>query len=147
MHMVAAVQASFLEGLSALSDEIRLFPDDASLWVTRGDVSNSAGTLTLHLIGNLHHFIGTNIGSSSYVRNREAEFATRDVSKAVLMQRCEETAEMIRAAMQSCTDEALARPFPLATFGEGRLTGDVLLRLVAHFRYHLGQVNYLRRLL
>ncbi|CAN5404195.1 hypothetical protein BH10BAC6_BH10BAC6_07880 [soil metagenome] len=147
MHMVAAFQASFLEGLSLLSDEIRLFPDDASLWVTRRDVSNSAGTLALHLIGNLHHFIGANIGNTSYVRDREAEFATQDLPRAVLMGRCEETAEMIRVAMQSCTDETLARPFPLATFGEGRSTGDVLLRLVAHFRYHLGQVNYLRRML
>lgn len=147
MHMITALQASFLEGLSALSDEIRSFPDDASLWITRPGVMNSGGTLVLHLIGNLHHFVGAQIGNTGYVRDREAEFATRDLSKAVLLERCDEAAEMIRMAFRSTTDETLARPFPLATFGEGRTTGDVLLRLVAHFRYHLGQVNYLRRLL
>ncbi|MBS1560876.1 MAG: DUF1572 family protein [Bacteroidetes bacterium] len=147
MHMIAALQASFLEGLSALSDEIRSFPDDASLWVTRPGITNSAGTLALHLIGNLHHFVGAQIGNTGYVRDREAEFAARDLTKAMLLQRCDETTEMIRTTFRSCTAESLAHPFPLATFGEGRTTGDVLVRLVAHFRYHLGQVNYLRRLL
>ena len=147
MHMIAALQASFLEGLSALSDEIRSFPDDASLWITRPGVTNSAGTLALHLIGNLHHFVGAQIGNTGYVRDREAEFATRDLSRSELLQQCVEAAEMIRTTFRSCTAESLARPFPLATFGEGRTTGDVLVRLVGHFRYHLGQVNYLRRLL
>ena len=147
MHMIAALQASFLEGLSALSDEIRSFPDDASLWITRPGVTNSAGTLALHLIGNLHHFVGAQIGNTGYVRDREAEFATRDLSRSELLHQCEEAAEMIRTTFRSSTAESLARPFPLATFGEGRTTGDVLVRLVAHFRYHLGQVNYLRRLL
>lgn len=147
MHMIAALQSSFLEGLSALSDEIRSFPDDASLWIAPPGVSNSAGTLALHLIGNLHHFVGAQLGNTGYVRDREAKFSTRDLSKSELLQRCDETAEMIRTTMRSCTPESLALPFPLATFGEGRTTGDVLVRLVAHLRYHLGQVNYLRRLL
>jgi len=147
MHMIAAIQASLLEGLSALSDEVRQFANDDSLWETRGAITNSSGTLVLHLIGNLHHYIGAQLGATGYVRQRDLEFSTVGRTREELVQECVEAAEMIRTALHGRMDVDLAAPYPLAAFGEARTVGEVLLRLVAHFRYHLGQVNYLRRML
>lgn len=147
MEMIAAMQASYLEGLSALEDELRQFPDDAALWKTTGSITNSAGTLALHLVGNLQHFIGAQIGRTGYVRDREREFSTRGLDRATLIAQCESAADMIRATLHDANAIDLDATYPLATFGEGRSTGDVLLRLIGHFRYHLGQINYLRRTL
>ena len=48
-----------LEGLRA---QINAYAEEEQLWEVPEGISNSAGTLALHLVGNLRHFIGAQIG-------------------------------------------------------------------------------------
>lgn len=143
--MITSFQHHFLHGLDGLSKELASFHHETEVWKVTGDISNSAGTLTLHLIGNLHHFVGAQLGNTGYVRDRENEFAARDVHRDVLLRMLAETKSMLEKAFGSLTDADLAKAYPLPNFGDGKDTGYVLLLLLGHFNYHLGQVNYLRR--
>jgi len=44
--------------LLKLKEEINLYTNEADLWIVRHDIKNSAGSLALHLVGNLNHYIG-----------------------------------------------------------------------------------------
>ena len=72
----------FHRDLDRLKQEIENYSSDDLLWQIEKEISNSAGTLALHLIGNLNHFIGAVLGETGYIRNREAEFSDRNVSRS-----------------------------------------------------------------
>ncbi|MEK7255231.1 MAG: DinB family protein [Bacteroidota bacterium] len=134
----------FQHYLNQLKAEIEAYhPSDESLWLVPPGISNSAGNLCCHLVGNLNHFIGQTLGNTGYVRNRPLEFSARNVPKAELKKNIEDTSAMLETVLPQVNLEAT---FPQDTFGE-RTVHYVLLHLAAHFNYHLGQINYHRRLL
>lgn len=133
--------------LDRLKAEIEQYPTDADLWKTDGEIANSAGNLSLHLIGNLKHFIGAVLGNTGYVRDRDAEFSTAGVSKKTLLEDIESTASVIISTLEKLTDEDFAQTYPLEVFGEPMTTEFFLVHLTTHLNYHLGQINYHRRLL
>lgn len=136
--------------LRALVAEIEAYPSEASLWRLDGDIRNSGGTLALHLAGNLSHFVGAVLGGSGYVRDRDGEFGDRDVPRAEILRRVEEARVQLERALAELDRDALAAPYPSrapASLGEAPSTHRMLLHLSGHLMYHLGQVNYHRRLL
>jgi hypothetical protein len=135
--------------LDALAKQIESYPDDRSLWRVGGSTKNSAGTLALHLVGNLEYYVGAVLGGSGYVRNRDTEFAERDVPRREILSRIEGCRDRVKAALESLSDEAARAPFPeaLGAFPEGASTHLFLVHLVGHLSWHLGQVDYHRRLL
>ena len=132
--------------LRSLAAELDAYPDDATVWASPPGVPNSAGTLVLHLTGNLRHFVGARLGGSGYVRDRDAEFATRGVPRADLRQRVEVAVREVEAALAGMDPGRLREEFPDAVGGVRLSTGRLLLHLVAHTGYHLGQIDYHRRL-
>ncbi len=132
--------------LLKLRTEISLYPDEQSLWVVRGQISNSAGNLCLHLLGNLRHFIGTVLGATGYVRDRDAEFALRHVPRQQLLDDLDTTLQVIRSTLEKRSDEDLRRDYPVEKHGQIVGMDHMLLHLLTHLNYHLGQVNYHRRL-
>jgi uncharacterized damage-inducible protein DinB len=142
-----AVRAMILRELRALDREIAAYPDGRSLWQTPAGVSNSAGTLALHLAGNLRHFIGTTLGKSQYKRNREAEFSTKDLSREQLHAEVRATISDLENAFDKITVDQLEAPYPLLIQERRVRTVDWLVHLSAHLGYHLGQIDYHRRLL
>lgn len=132
--------------LNKLRDEISKYPDEPSIWIVRGDIVNSAGNLCLHLVGNLNHFIGAVLGRNGYVRNRDAEFASRNVPRDRLLADIDRTIGVVQTTLSSMNDAELGKPFPVEVLGRAETTGFMLLHFLAHFNYHLGQVNYHRRL-
>lgn len=108
---------------------------------------NSTGTLALHLIGNMNHFIGATLGGTRFIRDRNSEFSLRDVPRHVLLSNIAEVRETVNATMSILSTHILESQYPLTTFGENKPTADVLIILCSHAAYHLGQVNYLRRLM
>ena len=82
--LAPALKACLLRDLAGFSAELDGYPDDASVWAMPPGVSNSTGTLTVHCCGNMRHFVGAMLGQSGYVRNRDAEFSVRDLSRAEL---------------------------------------------------------------
>ncbi|MBA3342234.1 MAG: DUF1572 family protein [Gemmatimonadaceae bacterium] len=142
-----ALRVVLLRDLRALDSQIAAYPDDESIWKTAPGISNSGGTLVLHLAGNLRHFFGTVLGGSAYARNREAEFSMRGLSRAELQQEVQATLVEIEAALERIEDAQLAAAYPLP-IGDRRVrTAEFLVHLAVHLAYHLGQLDYHRRIL
>src|SRR2546422_1300534 len=110
-------------------------------------ITNSGGNLALHLVGNLQYFLGTVLGGTGYVRDRDAEFGRRDVPRAELLRQIDTALAAVAQTMALLREQDLAKPYPQPVGGVTLSTGDFLLHLAAHFTYHLGQVDYHRRLL
>lgn len=135
-----------LRDLDKLKSEIEQYPDEASVWVIKDGIKNSAGTLVLHLCGNLQHYIGVGLGKSDYKRDRDKEFSARDVSRANLISEIEKTKAAVNSALANSTPDILDTEYPLPVFDYPMTVQHFMIHLAAHFGYHLGQVNYHRRL-
>jgi hypothetical protein len=136
----------FERGLLQLHDEIMQYPSEESIWEVHGKVKNPSGNLCLHLCGNLNHFIGAILSNNGYIRNREAEFTLSGINKAGLLKQIESTQKMISVYFASTDPSIFDKIFPDTTFGQDKTTEWVLIHLLNHFNYHLGQINYKRRL-
>lgn len=136
-----------LRDLDKLVVELEAFPNEAALWLTAGSVQNCAGNLGLHIAGNLRHYIGATLGHSGYVRQRDLEFSEKNVPRAAILANLADARTQVTDVLNAMTVAALDQLYPADYFGEGRSNFYVLLTLLAHLNYHLGQVNYLRRML
>jgi uncharacterized damage-inducible protein DinB len=136
-----------LKNIEALKTELTQFPSEESLWQATGDIKNPAGNIALHLAGNLKHFIGATLGNTGYIRMRDKEFSEKNIPREQLLKNLDEAAAIVAATLSELPDEQLMGEYPLENFGKGRTTHFVLVYLVAHFNYHLGQLNYLRRMI
>jgi len=137
----------FLKNLETLQIEIESFSDEKLLGQTIPGISNSAGNLCLHICGNLQHFIGAVLGNTGYKRNREAEFASRDISKSLLIQEINSTLSVVQGVLSQLGDKEWSSMYPLDKFKEPVRTAYLINHLMIHLGYHLGQINYLRRAL
>ena len=145
--LLEILQTLFKRDLERLCQEIVSYQDEANIWIIDGNISNSAGNLCLHLVGNLNTYIGGELGKTGYIRDRDLEFSQKNVPKAELIQMVENTLEVVEEALSKVTPEQLEAEYPLEVFGGKMSTQFFLVHLVAHLSYHLGQVNYHRRLL
>jgi uncharacterized damage-inducible protein DinB len=133
--------------LEAFERELGLFPSDELVWSTLPGISNPAGTLALHVAGNLQHFVGAVLGGTGYVRDRDGEFRRRGASRAELRGEIRRAIRVVESVLPGLTPEALAREYPDAVGGVRFPTGLFLLHLCTHAAHHLGQAGYLRRAL
>ncbi len=137
----------FDRDLQKLKTEINLYKDENNLWIVKAGISNSAGNLCLHLIGNLNHFIGAALGQSGYVRHRDDEFALKNILRDDLLLNIDNCILVLNATFSKLTEADLEKDFPLEKHGTVVTTVHMLLHLFGHLSYHLGQINYHRRLL
>ncbi|SIQ28595.1 MULTISPECIES: DinB family protein [Chryseobacterium] len=142
-----SLRSLFNRDLSKLKTEIEAYQKEENLWKIDKNIANSAGNLTLHLVGNINHFIGAQLGNTGYVRHRELEFSLNDVPRAELIEKLEATIAMIDSVLPQLSEEDLKKEYPLVVFERAMTTDYFLIHLVAHLDYHLGQINYHRRLL
>ena len=134
--------------LERLEAEVAAYPDDESLWLVSGNITNSAGTLTHHLTGCLNHYLGALLGGSGYKRKRDEEFSVRDTPKADLLREIRSARSAVADALSKIGDFGLRdemRGVPEAY--EGETVSWMLIHLLGHLEYHTGQINYHRRLL
>lgn len=132
--------------LAALKRELLAYDREADLWKTPPGIANSAGSLALHAAGNLRHFVGATLGQSGYVRDRDAEFSRRNVPRAELVANVDLAQREVDAALGRLGEKDLLREYPLEVAGTRLTTVAFLLHLSAHLAYHLGQVDYHRRI-
>lgn len=142
----SVVKAVLLRELAAVRRSVEAYPNEAALWKEVTGIVNSGGSLALHLSGNLQHYLGAVLGGSGYVRDRAAEFASREVPRAELVARLDAAARAIELGMESVSDDQLAAPYPEEVAGRRVATGDFLVHIAAHLAYHLGQLDYHRRI-
>jgi len=125
---------------------ITSYKDEKKMWEVGGDVKNSAGNLCLHICGNLQHFIGAVLGNSGYVRKRDEEFSKKNVPVKDMIKEIDKTLQVVKQTLIELKEEKLDETFPINVFGEEMTTGFFLTHLTTHLSYHLGQINYHRRL-
>jgi len=137
----------FERDLEKLKTEITSYKNENKLWELSGDIKNSAGNLCLHILGNLQHFIGAVLGKSGYERIRDAEFSRKNVPVEEMQKEINETIIIIKKTLNELNEKRLKEIYPLNVFGYEMTTGFFLTHLTTHLSYHLGQINYHRRLL
>jgi Protein of unknown function (DUF1572) len=142
-----AYTSILLADLLRLKNEITAYSQEKNLWLTGKGISNSAGNLCLHLIGNLNTYIGAHLRNTGYLRNRELEFSLKDIPRQELLQKIDATMQVVELALNNLTPEQLQQDFPLVIWDQPMTTEYTLIRLTAHLSYHLGQISYHRRLL
>jgi Protein of unknown function (DUF1572) len=145
--LITSVSELILRDLSKLKLEISAYQSDETLWAIQGDIKNSSGNLCLHLCGNLQHFIGTVLGKTNYVRNRDAEFSSKGVSRELLFKEIEATTLSVEQSLAKLDPSLLDKNYPIDVLGKATTTAFFLIHLSGHLNYHLGQINYHRRLL
>ncbi len=145
--LIDTLKLLFNRDLKRLIIEIKQYKIEADIWKVKGQINNSAGNLCLHLVGNLNTYIGRELGETGYLRNRELEFSSKDVSRHDLIQKVENTIEMINKTLNSLDENILESEFPILVFDHKTSTEYLLVHLATHLTYHLGQINYHRRLI
>jgi uncharacterized damage-inducible protein DinB len=145
--MLQVLQALFNRDLEKLKTELLLYKSEESIWLTDKDISNSAGNLSLHLVGNLKTFVGVQLGNSDYIRNRDLEFSAKGIARDELLKMIDETKELVDGTLANLDENRLQDDFPIIVFKEKTSIEYMLIHLATHLAYHLGQVNYHRRLL
>jgi hypothetical protein len=132
--------------LATVRDQLLAYPSTKAIWELPPGLPNSAGTLALHIAGNLRWFIGAQLGGSGYVRDREYEFAARDVERDELVRHVEAAADEVTRALAMLDDSRMDEPFPLEVGGVRLPVGRFIGHLAVHLAYHLGQLDYHRRI-
>jgi uncharacterized damage-inducible protein DinB len=145
--MIQALKTLFLRDLNKLRKEIESYKDERNLWIIDKNIANPAGNLCLHLIGNLNTYIGKELGGTGYIRNRDLEFSQKDIPQAELLTMIDRTILAISKALDAVTEKQLEEEYPVIVFADKMTVGFFLVHLLAHLDYHLGQINYHRRLL
>src|SRR3970040_501523 len=145
--LIEVLKTLFNRDLNRLKEEIELYQNENEIWHIEKGIANSAGNLCLHLIGNLNAYIGAELGNTNYIRNRPLEFSMKDIPKAELLKKIEETKSVVNSTLSSVTDEMLQNEYPILVFETKMTTEFFLIHLTTHLSYHLGQINYHRRLL
>ena len=141
-----AVAAVIGRELKTLERELNAYPTEAQIWEVPAALPNSAGTLVLHLAGNLLHFVGAVLGGSSFVRDRDAEFSRRNVPRADLIADLQSADRAVRDTHPSMEAGRFAETYPVPVANRRVNTGEFMMHLVAHLAYHAGQLNYHRRI-
>lgn len=146
MNVIGDYARFFGRELATVRDELLAYPDTESIWALPAGLPNSAGTLALHIAGNLRWFIGAQLGGSDYRRNRDAEFALRGTDRDELVRQIEATADEVARALATLEESRLDEPFPLEVGGVRLPTGRFIGHLAVHLAYHLGQMDFHRRI-
>lgn len=144
---ITVLRRLFERDLALLAKEIGLYRQEQNLWLTDKHITNSAGNLCLHLVGNLNTYIGAVIGNTGYIRDRDREFADKNVPQATLLRQVADTATMVDSVLGNLNDDILEEEYPMQVWAAKENYGYFLIHLATHLNYHLGQVNYHRRLL
>jgi hypothetical protein len=95
----------------------------------------------------LNHFIGAVLGKTGYIRDRDKEFSIKHIPRTELITNIEKTRQMVHHTLTHLSVDQFNGLYPIEFLGKNLMTEQMLLQLATHLNYHLGQINYHRRLL
>ena len=144
--VVEVLKSLFARDLNRLYNEINMYKSEEAIWKIQKEIANSAGNLCLHLIGNLNTYIGKELGDTGYIRNREAEFSLKNVPRADLLEEVKKTIEVVTSSLNKLDNKLLENEYPVLVYETKTSTEYFLIHLATHLTYHLGQINYHRRI-
>jgi len=146
-NILESLSELFKRDLDRLLQEVKAYKNEENLWLLEGEIANTGGNLTLHLCGNLRHFVGAILGGSSYIRQRDDEFNLKNIKRSELINQIKETKKSVLETLAELPESKLDEVYPVNVFGKEMTTIFFLIHLESHLNYHLGQLNYHRRLL
>ena len=115
---------------------------EADIWWRPNENSNSVGNLVLHLSGNARQWILAGLGGALDQRRRQTEFDERGpIPRADLIQKVRDVMGEIDEVLDHLKPEDLERPIVVQSFDETGLS--ILIHVVEHFSYHVGQMAYI----
>lgn len=142
-----ALQQLFRRDLQKLKKEIEAYQDEAAIWAVDKNIANSAGNLCLHLVGNLNAYIGIGLAGTDYKRERDLEFSLKNIPVQELVKKIDDTILVVEQGLERLNDDLLQQDFPIVIWDKPTGMVFTLVHLTTHLNYHLGQINYHRRLL
>lgn len=145
--IIDTLKLIFARDLDRLYSEIKSYKREEAMWQVKDQITNSAGNLCLHLLGNLNTYIGSVIGNTGYIRDRDAEFSQKNIPREQLLQQILQTKDMVISTLDLLSESALQEEYPILVFDKKTITAYLLIHLTTHLTYHLGQINYHRRLI
>ena len=145
--LVELLKTVYNRDLIKVKTEIELYQNEKNIWRIEGSVSNSTGNLCLHIVGNLNAYIGVVLAKTSYIRQRDLEFSLKDIPRAELIKSIEDTIQVVEKGLGNLSENQLKDKFPIEIWGKPTEMGYTLFQLALHLNYHIGQINYHRRLL
>lgn len=145
--LIQSFRSLFTRDLMKLKAEIESYQNEANLWRTDKAIANSAGNLCLHLVGNLNAYIGVGLAKTNYIRQRGLEFSLKNILRAELLQKIDEVTVVVETGLANLNENQMQDNFPIVIWEKPTPMFYTLVHLHSHLNYHLGQVNYHRRLL
>lgn len=145
--MITYFQELFDRDLGRLENEVKSFQRETNLWIIPPGVLNSAGNLAVHLCGNLRHFVCHEMGGFEYQRDREREFSVKNLPRETILNEIQTCRNQVRMSLEGLEEDLLEEKYPIEHFGKPMTYGFFLTHLYGHLNYHLGQLNYLRRMI
>jgi hypothetical protein len=147
MPIADELAALYRRDLLRLAQQLPAFTHPDQLWQCVPGITNSAGNLMLHLEGNLREYVGRLLGGIPYRRQRDLEFSEKGIDAAVLTARIEDTGRLVPGVIGQLSDERMQAILTENPLGAPLSTQQFLIHLYGHLSYHLGQIDYLRRML
>jgi uncharacterized damage-inducible protein DinB len=145
--LLETLKSLFIRDLNRLKTEIESYTSEAKIWIIDKHIANSSGNLCLHIAGNLNTYIGKGLGRINYIRNRDLEFSLKNIPRAELVDKITGTIAMVDQVLSQLDESELNKEYPTLVLDTKTSTEYLLVHLATHLAYHLGQVNYHRRLL
>ena len=143
---IETLKTFFERDLNKLKFEIESYKSENKIWHFEKGISNSAGNLCLHLIGNLNAYIGVGLAKTNYIRQRDQEFSLKNIPRQELIKKIEETLGVVKTGLNHLSEKQMKDDFPIIIWDKPMGMEYTLIQLIAHLSYHLGQINYHRRL-
>ncbi len=138
--------SNYTRDLKKVVEEISAYESDDQLWIVKDGILNSGGNLALHLIGNINYFFGANLGKTGYIRERDLEFSDKNVSRKEIISHLEETIKVMKNSLEGLSDGDFEGEYPEKFQGNKITNAAVATYMLSHLNYHLGQINYHRRI-
>lgn len=114
---------------------------EAEIWSRPNTNSNSVGNLVLHLCGNARQWMISTFGQQRDIRQRNEEFTERGpLPTQHLLDELDHLERALIPVLETITAEDLTKSYSVQGFSETGIA--ILIHVVEHFSYHVGQVSY-----
>lgn len=147
------MNAAFLPGTTKLFEHYKNLAEKTFAQLSdeqffhRQGAENSMAVIVQHIAGNMKSrftdFLTTD-GEKPW-RNRDGEFETPALSRTALMQQWDESWKLLLDLLANLSEEDLSKTVYIRN--EGHSVPDAILRQLAHYSYHVGQIVHAAKML
>ena len=114
---------------------------EAEIWYRPNEETVSAGNLVIHLCGNVRQWLLSGIGKAPDHRKRDDEFTEKGpIPTDKLIADLDIVMQEVEVLLGNLAPEVLIEKHRVQGFDETGI--GILMHVVEHFSYHVGQVTY-----